>query len=89
MGVLGDVIDLEERKEYFDSIISCQNPNANVEVKEKHPCETKLSDVDNLEEDLAELINRVQRHTSCRKNSCLKRNKNGSVKCRYKLQKII
>ena len=68
---------------YFDNLISCENPDPNVHIDDIHPCQLKLSSVTSLSKDLAQLVNRVQRHTSCKKQYCL-RKKNKKVSCRFK-----
>ncbi|KAK3926417.1 THAP domain-containing protein 11 [Frankliniella fusca] len=70
--------DKDEIVNYFDQLISTMNPNVNEAPAPTHPCRKKLSEVVNLEEDLAQLLNRVQRHTVCTAGYCLK---NG--KCRF------
>lgn len=82
MPIGGDLCLVQKIKDYFDNIVCCENPNPSVETQLQHPCEKSLKHVKDLEEDLAELVNRVQRHTVCRKNSCLKKSKDGTLKCR-------
>ncbi|KAK3932929.1 ATP-dependent DNA helicase [Frankliniella fusca] len=49
-----------------------------------HPCEKSVSDCTNLEEDLVELVNRVQRHTKCSASYCLRSTKDSKTPvCRF------
>ncbi|XP_034239367.1 uncharacterized protein LOC117644210 [Thrips palmi] len=68
---------------YFDEIISCENPDVNCTITETHPCAMRLSDVTNLQEDLSQLINRVQRHTKCSEKTCKTKNGKKLTKCKY------
>ncbi|KAK3922574.1 ATP-dependent DNA helicase, partial [Frankliniella fusca] len=69
-------------------IVSCENPNVSLLPSQTHPCEITLSEVDNLENDLADLCNHVQRHTKCRKGFCLKEQKGKPhFVCKYNFPK--
>lgn len=68
--------------DYFDQIISCNNPDPDCHISKIHPCQISHLDIINHDEDLAELVNRVQRHTVCNK-SCLTKNGKVLKKCRY------
>ena len=71
--------------EYFDDLISCTNPDPSVNISGLHPCSKRMVDVEDLNVDLAELVNRVQRHTECSKKYCLRVPKGSKkLKCRYK-----
>lgn len=67
---------------YVDKLLTALNPIDNDEwVKPKiHPCKTKF-DIASSDEDYADLVNSVQRHT-CNSAYCL-RNKNGKTECRF------
>ncbi|KAK3926567.1 ATP-dependent DNA helicase [Frankliniella fusca] len=67
--------------QYFDKLISTIHPNINEAPVPTHPCRKKLSEVVNFEEDLAQLLNRVQRHTVCTPGYCLK--KENPPTCRF------
>ncbi|KAE8751243.1 hypothetical protein FOCC_FOCC002071 [Frankliniella occidentalis] len=74
--------------EYYNKLISCQNPNIQIKPSLIHPCQLSLDEVDNLEDDLCQLINQVQRHTKCRRSHCLRQcTKTKKVECRYKFPK--
>ncbi|XP_034245752.1 uncharacterized protein LOC117647887 [Thrips palmi] len=80
-----DNVTVDKQKEvidYFNSIISCNNPNVNFEVISGHPCERRLLEVINTDNDYINLVNTVQRHTQCKKGYCLKQKK-GTLKCRF------
>ncbi|KAJ1520349.1 hypothetical protein ONE63_004547 [Megalurothrips usitatus] len=83
-----DVANESVQKEiinFFDNIISCENPDPNIIMDDIHPCEKKLSEIDDPEKDLAQLINTVQRHTKCTKLHCLRvKRGRGNLSCRYK-----
>jgi len=70
--------------DYFDRLVSCQNPDISFTPNLSHPCERSVSDCINLEDDLAELVNRVQRHTKCSTTYCLRTSKDLKVPvCRF------
>ncbi|KAK3907153.1 ATP-dependent DNA helicase [Frankliniella fusca] len=73
---------------YFDKLISCENPDVNILPVTPHPCQLDLHDIDDLDLDLSQLINHVQRHTKCSRAHCLRQVGNTkSLKCRYKFPK--
>ncbi|KAK3926427.1 ATP-dependent DNA helicase [Frankliniella fusca] len=59
------------------------HPDINIPPATVHPCRKFLSEIDDKERDLAELLNKVQRHTKCTEGYCLRR-KNGKLQCRFK-----
>ncbi|KAJ1518827.1 hypothetical protein ONE63_011559 [Megalurothrips usitatus] len=70
---------------YFDRYISTTHPDINCPASPVHPCQKKLSEVLDIKRDLAELLNRVQRHTKCSEAYCLRINKKTKKKeCRFK-----
>ncbi len=81
---------------YFSALISAWNPNCQYVVTASHPCRIKISQVEDQVEDLAALVNTVQRHKCS--THCLKKIKSsndkdfGTLKCRHnfphKLQDI-
>lgn len=81
--------NFEEVKEqviaYFDKLISCENPNTNYVDTGDHPSRVRIEDIINEEDDLAALVNTVQRHTKkCTLKTCLRWNKKlQDYKCRY------
>ncbi|KAK3922585.1 ATP-dependent DNA helicase [Frankliniella fusca] len=71
-------------KEFFDKLVSCENPDLSFTPNLIHPCERCISDCTNLEDDLAELVNRVQRHTKCSTSYCLTKDRhNNELSCRF------
>ncbi|KAE8743709.1 hypothetical protein FOCC_FOCC009660 [Frankliniella occidentalis] len=81
-------VDTDKKKqdiiEYFENIITCNNPDVNVRMSGVHPCQIKLSSVKDHFEDLATLVNTVQRHTVCKTTYCLrKKSPNSKEKCRF------
>ncbi|XP_034245757.1 uncharacterized protein LOC117647893 [Thrips palmi] len=74
----------KKAEEFFDNIISCCNPDLNALPNLVHPCSQTASDVTNEEDDLAQLVNRIQRHTKCTPSYCMKRKVGGAInKCRF------
>ncbi|KAK3912381.1 ATP-dependent DNA helicase [Frankliniella fusca] len=73
---------------YFDNLISCQNPDIHKLPLNPHPCEISIGSIESQEDDLCNLINRVQRHTKCSVNHCLRpTGKSKDLQCRYKFPK--
>lgn len=74
---------------YFDGLISAWNPNKDLSPSNIHPCQIRLQDIENIVtiriDDYTRLLNKVQRHTVCSANYCL-RKKKGSQEyvCRFK-----
>ncbi|KAK3931974.1 ATP-dependent DNA helicase, partial [Frankliniella fusca] len=79
--------ELKHICDYFDKLISAVNPNPRTENSAVHPSRLLYSDVrgnfESEEEDLAQLCVRLQRHTICSTNYCLKGKKGGPKKCRF------
>ncbi|KAE8745030.1 hypothetical protein FOCC_FOCC008342 [Frankliniella occidentalis] len=74
---------------YFDNLICTEHPNIDQAPALVHPCRVELEEVVNLRKDLAELLNKVQRH-SCKKGYCQSNsNKNGPNKCRFNFPKAL
>lgn len=70
-----NIVTDEDKKtaaEFFDKLISCKNPNVNVLPNLVHPCSQRGSEVTDVDDDLAQLVNRVQRHTKCSTSYCMK-----------------
>ena len=71
--------------DYFDKLVSTIHPDMNEPKGPVHPSRIKLSEVDNRLKDLAQLLNRVQRHTRCMDGYCLRKKKRKDRKeCRFK-----
>ncbi|KAK3924461.1 ATP-dependent DNA helicase RRM3 [Frankliniella fusca] len=75
--------------QYFEKFISCQNPNTNFVQTADHPCRTRIEDVSDYSDDLAALVNTVQRHTVCSTKTCLKLNKQGNIVCKHNFPKVL
>ncbi|KAK3921767.1 hypothetical protein KUF71_010943 [Frankliniella fusca] len=73
--------------EYFDKLVSCQNPNTDYILTSEHPCRTRIEDILDPDDDFAALVNTVQRHTQCSIKTCLKKDKAGTMKCKYNFPK--
>ncbi|KAE8738449.1 hypothetical protein FOCC_FOCC016072 [Frankliniella occidentalis] len=78
----------QEIADYFDKFISTTHPDIHCPKGPIYPCRKRLSEVVDLEKDLAELLNRVQRHTEHRDGYCMRTNKKTKKKeCRFKFPK--
>ncbi|KAK3916820.1 hypothetical protein KUF71_025921 [Frankliniella fusca] len=64
--------DKQDALDYLSKLVSCHNPDLAHRPNLIHPCSKNLSEVNDLAEDLAELVNQIQRHT-CSKQYCLKK----------------
>lgn len=79
---------LKEIAAYFDRYVSTIHPDINCPKAPIHPFRQRLSEVIDLKKDLAELLNRVQRHTEHRDGYCMRINKKTKKKeCRFKFPK--
>ncbi|KAK3932948.1 Nucleoprotein [Frankliniella fusca] len=84
-----DVTDMEHKSEKtckkllnisLFTPIWINHPVLSIHAKKK-----KLIDIHNLDGDLAEILNRVQRHTICSKQYCIRQSKKDkTMKCRFK-----
>ncbi|KAK3922134.1 ATP-dependent DNA helicase [Frankliniella fusca] len=79
---------LKEVKAYYDQLITAVNPNPSCECLGVHPCRLLFKDVINkskedVEQDLAKLLVKCQRHTKCSEETCLKAKSGGLKKCRF------
>lgn len=61
--------------DYFNDLISTMHPDLNEPKGPVHPSRIKVSDLSDGTKDLAQLLNRVQRHTRCTEGYCLRKNK--------------
>ncbi|KAE8739204.1 hypothetical protein FOCC_FOCC015295, partial [Frankliniella occidentalis] len=86
-----DNLSLEQQEElvkYFDKFISCENPNSTLLPSSKHPCEISIGNINDFNEDYAQLLNHVQRHTKCKKGYCLRHVKGSKcLSCKYDFPK--
>jgi len=73
--------------DYVDSIVTAENPSPPHEgewVKPKiHPCKKKFKHLKDseLDDDYANLVNSVQRHSVCNSAYCLRKENNGTQSC--------
>lgn len=79
-------VELLEIAKYFDQYVSTTHPDVGCPKAPLHPSRVRLSEVLDINKDLAELLNRVQRHTECSEDYCLRKNKkkDGKKQCRFK-----
>jgi len=61
---------LEEVVDYFSKLVDACNPKIDTGEPNTHPCRTTYSEIEDFEEDLAQLLHKVQRHTKCNENYC-------------------
>lgn len=77
----------EERQkiiDYFDELICTNHPNLNAPRAPIHPSRIELENVIDLDRDLAELLNNVQKHTKHTAGYCYKMNhKTKKMECRF------
>jgi len=78
--------ELLQIAQYFEQFICTTNPDITCPPAPVHPSKLRLSEVIDVKQDLAELLNRVQRHTKCSETYCLRKNKRkgGKLECRFK-----
>ncbi|KAK3907787.1 ATP-dependent DNA helicase [Frankliniella fusca] len=74
--------------DFFSNFITAENPDPNISCEGEHPCRILFSDVPNNKEeedkDLARLLVKVQRHTKCSPDYCMKKPRGGGPrKCRF------
>ncbi|KAK3920914.1 hypothetical protein KUF71_010151 [Frankliniella fusca] len=66
------------------------HPNINERPAPVHPCRIRISEVDDMQKDLAQLLNKVQRHSKCSDGYCIRYNKKTKSKgCRFKFPKAL
>ncbi|KAJ1518875.1 hypothetical protein ONE63_011522 [Megalurothrips usitatus] len=91
-----DVTDLDKNIEkrdevlkYFSNLISAINPDRNCDEPDTHPCKTRYDDIDNFQEDLSQLLNKVQRHSQ-HNDHCMRVNRKTKKKaCRFNFPKSL
>ncbi|XP_055329698.1 uncharacterized protein LOC129582250 [Paramacrobiotus metropolitanus] len=74
--------------DYFDQLVTCVSPDLHCIPSNVHPSFQKLSEITDERKDYASLVNRLQRHTECKKGACIQK-KNGVEQCRYGFPKEI
>ncbi|XP_012143156.1 uncharacterized protein LOC105662771 [Megachile rotundata] len=70
---------------FCDGLTKAWNPDSSVRpANGDHPCRKIFSEIENLEEDLALILNTVQRHTRCGQH-CIRKVRNSNLyACRFK-----
>ncbi|KAK3923555.1 ATP-dependent DNA helicase RRM3, partial [Frankliniella fusca] len=88
-----DVTNILEKSEeeqekiidYFKNFVTAFHPNQEQPPGNIHPCRKLLSEVVDFHEDLAEILNKVQRHTLCSEQYCIRKCKQTNMKkCRFR-----
>ncbi|KAK3917466.1 ATP-dependent DNA helicase [Frankliniella fusca] len=86
--VLKENMSREEKESflhYFNNIITCENEDMNLLPSHVHPCQVNLDDVEDVQIDIRQLVNHLQRHTKCQKSHCLRPvGRSKQLECRYK-----
>lgn len=59
------------------------NPDPNQRPPQKHPCQKRLSEAEDIEEDVTQLANTVQRHTKCSSHCLRMDKKTKKLVCRF------
>ena len=72
--------DMENVIKYIDSIVTTINPDINAAIPEQHPCQKGSDEIDDSTQDYIELINKLQHHTRCSPNYCI-RKRAGQQQC--------
>jgi len=83
---LESMSDSEREKvvDYFDNLVSTTNPDRSASPAPIHPCRRYFPEVEDPRVDLAQLLNKVQRHTRCTDGYCLRRKSESNHKeCRF------
>ncbi|KAK3929764.1 ATP-dependent DNA helicase [Frankliniella fusca] len=79
----------EQIVQYFAELITAFHPNIDQPPSLIHPCQKSLLDVEDLDIDLAEILNRVQRHTMCSRQYCIRKSKRDKqMKCRFNFPQV-
>lgn len=73
---------------FWDPIVSTWNPGITVPKADPHPSNRAWNTLEDTLKELAEMLNRFQRHTECRAGYCLRKDKHtGKEYCRFKFPK--
>ncbi|XP_055328800.1 uncharacterized protein LOC129581629 [Paramacrobiotus metropolitanus] len=76
--------EVQNVTDYFDGIITATNPDINAIAPLQHPSGIRPTAVADWDTDYVNLVNKVQRHTMCKPETCLKKvKKSGPEKCRF------
>ena len=79
---------LDEVIDYFSKLVEAWNPQPDVISPDTHPCRVSYQSIEDFEEDLAQLLLKVQMHSKCSPDYCYKVNKNTNKReCRFKFPK--
>jgi hypothetical protein len=74
--------------DFWNPLISAWNPSQNEPKAPVHPCSREPSEMNYTLRELAQLLNRVQRHTTCTPSYCLRRpkgaEKDAPLVCRFR-----
>jgi hypothetical protein len=92
-----DKLDLKNKPEdvatfvnYWDPIISAVNPDQHCPPAVVHPSAQKFDDLQDTKRELAQLLNRFQRHTKHAPGYCLRKDKRtGAQVCRFHFPKAL
>jgi hypothetical protein len=80
--------DVEGFIDFWDPIVSTMNPAHTCPPAEVHPSAQLFNDLKDTKRELAQLLNRFQRHTKCSRGYCLRKDKHtGQPVCRFHFPK--
>ncbi|KAK3916504.1 Carbohydrate sulfotransferase 12 [Frankliniella fusca] len=57
---------------YYSKLVTAVNPMPHADSPNTHPCRVSYTAVQTFDEDLAQLLQKVQRHTQCRNETCFR-----------------
>ncbi len=84
-----DDLDLDDQESiqnfisFWDPIVSTWNPDMHA-FSHQHASSLSYTSLEDTQKELAELLNRVQRHSKCPSSYCSRRNKHTKeVQCRF------
>ena len=82
-----DALPIEQEEAYlahWGPLVTAMNPEGGILPASIHPCSKPFAQRENSRRELAELLNRVERHTKCTPAYCLRKVKNSQTQqCRF------
>ncbi|KAJ8469320.1 hypothetical protein ONZ45_g16931 [Pleurotus djamor] len=86
---LSDALAVQNWLDYWDNHISTWNPGINVPPADIHPSSRLFNTLSDTKQELAEILNRLQRHTKCQPGYCQRKKKDTQeVICRFGFPKL-
>jgi hypothetical protein len=79
-----DPVEIQAFIDFWDKHISTWHPDSTVPPAPVHPSARLFSTLEDTKMELAEILNRLQRHTKCTPGHCQRKNKTtGAIFCRF------